>query len=181
MEYRKECFSSSRGNTANFITGRFIMPSTVRTVATQTTSSVLGCTWSIRSIFQCVGGWLGAFTNTRSPIFTFGCCLVHLNRLCRVDKYSTDHRFQNDWLHYFISSHRVNKFWRVEVQSGDRIKTSGSPIKKCDGVNGSRSLGSADCAVNGRELRITSIWVASVAMLIHRTWKFNFLWLDANG
>ena len=124
--------------------------------------SVPGWTSFTRPKGQYVGALWGIFIITMSPTITFGCCRVHFVRRCSEDKYSADHRFQNDWVHCRINSHRVNRFIGIDVKSRDGNATNGCPIRKSPGVSERKSFGSDDKTVRGLELRMASICVDSV-------------------
>jgi hypothetical protein len=60
------------------------------------------------------------------------------------------------------NSYRDSLFWRGLVRFSCGKLVRGSPMRKCDGVSGCKSLGSVDSGVKGRELRIDSIWLRQV-------------------
>lgn len=99
-----------------------------------------------------LGGYL-RFINTMSTTQMLSTVDCHFRRCCNVCKYSTDQRFQKRCIICWVICHRVNVDAFRSLISSRGITLVCSPIKKCPGVNTSKSSGSLLMGQSGREFR----------------------------
>lgn len=149
------------GRRETLTAGRVKVPLLVFRWTTRTTPSFPGDTAVIRPIFQESGGELSSWMMTSSPTWRFVCGLVHLERSWSVCKYSLCHLFQKCWETAWINLQRCrgvdesNRF-------GSMRDVNGPPVKKCPGVIGCKSFGSAESGVIGLEFKTASTLAVKV-------------------
>jgi hypothetical protein len=70
------------GNKQILVMGRLSIPVVVLSVTTLVSPSFPGCRSQIIAFFHTSGGKLSSFTDTNSPILTFGWIFLHLVLCC---------------------------------------------------------------------------------------------------
>lgn len=134
--------SPSIGSGHKCRTERFTIPAVVWILASLETPSFPWERCRILPRGHLHGGWLQCLMSTRVPVVNNGFAgSFHLYCICSWEIYSRLKRVQNCWYIRWMSWSRDNLFDGVVTRSVSGSKVIGRPIKKCEGVRGSRSFG----------------------------------------